>query len=574
MQSLVHQCVSSKIAAPSLFGAAILSIKSSIVSNYTVVNQPASFFSSDPPLDAPVTNLTFCNVTVEYTHPGQDDNINVFLWLPLSISENAFNDAIGDGHEMSAMSPQWNGVLLFHGGGGYSTCLPDLVSQNALTQGYAISRTDGGHVVVSVTDPASAAIDPSTALPDSWALISPGSVNYYALDNFATRSLNELSIISKQIVRSFYGRDAKHSYFQGCSTGGRQGLMLAQRYPSAYDGILVGAPAIYWPRIMVQSFEAQILMQYLNVYPRACEFDYITSKAIEACDELDGVKDNLISNKDGCRFDASTLLGNSTISCTTQYADVQVPITEYIDLSDAAVYIANYLWPGGKYAAQQRNAYIHTHSAPLSPVASTKCFHANNICIADPDTGVLAWIRLFLYKDPALTTQDILHRVTFDELDRLITQSEEEYNFFLSSSSPDLNQFYNNGGKIIAWHGLSDQGVMPGGTIQYYQSVLDYAKRSNSGIATNVSDFFRLFLAPGIQHCTGGEGILPINVLSSLRAWVENGTAPDTFKGESVAQYRDDGLTLRRRIRPWPQVAKYVGGDWTQEESYECAESF
>ncbi|KIW94148.1 uncharacterized protein Z519_05464 [Cladophialophora bantiana CBS 173.52] len=576
--NLTATCLSSPLPSPTLFGGEILNVTSSLVSNYTAQFwYPPNFFNSDPPLYGEAGNLFFCNVTVTYTHPGQDDSINVNLWLPLSVSDELYTDANGNRPDHcsvtnSGTSPFWNGILLSHGGGGFSTCLPGFVSHSALSQGYAISRTDGGHPGQSLTTPD----QPKT---ESWAMVSPGNVNLYLLQDFASTCLHDMAVISKSIVASFYGTAPKYSYFQGCSTGGRQGLMLAQRYPGDYDGILSAAPAIYWPKLIVMHYLAHMMMHSLQEYPPPCELEAITKAAIEECDELDGVKDGIISNEEKCEYDPFKLMGKE-IPCEMEYADddenedderrQQQANRTVIKVGYAGPHIAWHLWGGARGSIREPNWHPLTHSTPLTSFASTTCFRKNNTCVANPSRLMLDWIRLFLYKDPSLTAEDLAKRITLDELVRLFRQSDEEYHSFLSTSSPDLSAFHKRGGKMITWHGTSDEAIMPGQTVQYYEEALRFAA---SGISTDTKDFYRLFLAPGIQHCGSGEGALPIKVLPQLRKWVEEGVAPDVLEGESFG--RDHGDKIRRPLCMYPLVAKYKGhGDMRKAESFECAGSF
>jgi hypothetical protein len=189
---VASKCAAGALPTPSVLGASILSF-----------NAVESTLQS--------TSTGFCNVTLTYTHPGQNDLIKVWVGLPST----------------------WNGRFQGVGGGGWTTGFPSNMVQ-AILQGYAAVSTDGGHDGVGQT------------LADSWALNSPGNVDLYALQNFASVALNDMTVLGKQLTEAYYGKPISKSYWVGCSTGGRQGLMLAQRYPDAYDGILAQAPAVNW----------------------------------------------------------------------------------------------------------------------------------------------------------------------------------------------------------------------------------------------------------------------------------------------------------------------------------------
>lgn len=224
----MYTCKAAAIPLPELFGAEILSLSASTVTNYS-----ASLIQIDSHFPINVAGLNFCNVSVQYTHPGQNDRINVQVWLPLS---------------------QWNGRFMGTGGGGWATELGALSLSYAVSQGYSAVATDGGHVYDLTGD------------PTPWALTSPGNVNWALLQDFAAVALDDAATIGKAVTTTYYGSPPKYSYWNGCSTGGRQGLMMAQRYPSQYDGILAVAPAIDWPSFVVAQYWPQIVMNQLGLY--------------------------------------------------------------------------------------------------------------------------------------------------------------------------------------------------------------------------------------------------------------------------------------------------------------------
>ncbi|RYP62637.1 hypothetical protein DL771_009630 [Monosporascus sp. 5C6A] len=220
---------------PYVFGAEVLSIVTSLVTNYTMESDAALRFVHP---STTAENLTFCNVTVTYTHTGTNDRVNVETWLPVS---------------------DWNERLYAAGGGGFAAgrfFIPYTTMAGALTEGYATVTTDAG-----------LGVDAHTLDASSWALLSPGNIDLNLAYTFGSASLNEevrgktsmqirselfvdmkQAIIAKHLLKSFYGKGPVYSYWNGCSQGGRQGLMLAQRYPHAFDGIAAGAPALNLPQ--------------------------------------------------------------------------------------------------------------------------------------------------------------------------------------------------------------------------------------------------------------------------------------------------------------------------------------
>ena len=204
-------CVPSKFTFPEIPGAKLIDIAANEVHNY-------STYSILPGTDIPVTSpVDFCNATVTYTHPGWNDTINVSLWLPLA---------------------GWNGRLLAIGGAGFAASSGSLYQIAAVAKGFVAAATDSDHASgqEAVTD------------PSPWAVISPGNLNLPLIEDWASRTLGELSTIAKQATRDYYNRGPSFSYFTGCSGGGRQGLELAQTFPEAFDGILAAARRYTWIR--------------------------------------------------------------------------------------------------------------------------------------------------------------------------------------------------------------------------------------------------------------------------------------------------------------------------------------
>lgn len=274
-------CNAAAIPYPSLFGVEFLSLETTFVSNYSQ-DVPLGSYSNHGAVN--VTNVNFCNVTLTYTHPGQNDSINAQVWLP---------------------TDNWNGRLQAVGGGGWQAglFLPSFMSMSgAIGEGYSTISTDAGL---------------GTAVyPTDWALLSPGNVNLYLLQDLASVSLNDMAVIGKSISTSFYGQAPRYSYFSGCSQGGRQGLMLAQRYPDAFDGIAASSPAINWNGFVFSAYWPSFVMRSLGKFPPACEIDAITDAVIKACDGLDGVVDGIVADLDACSFDPMSVVGK-VIKCST-----------------------------------------------------------------------------------------------------------------------------------------------------------------------------------------------------------------------------------------------------------------
>ncbi|KAK1961553.1 tannase and feruloyl esterase [Colletotrichum sublineola] len=507
--SLSKSCVSS-VFSPSIFGAEILGLEASLVTNY-----------GGPAPTAGLEGPAFCNVTVTYTHPGQHDSIILETWLPVA----------------------WNQRLMAVGGGGYAAGRLDYgyeTMYGGIAQGYAAITTDAGLGYAQE--------------PSPWALNSPGNVNLYNLQNLGSVSLNDGTMIGRSLIKSFYGQEPTYSYWIGCSQGGRQGLILAQRYPDLYDGIVAGAPAastvltssMFWP---------QQIMNELGEYPYPCEFDAIVKAAISACDGLDGVVDGVISDADGClgAFDPFSVVGTSTACAQVDGAEKTV--------TEAAAVVANATWHGmvtadgeTKYPGLPPGADLSGNLLGLGGLAATVC--GEDGCAGAPSVLASSWIRLFLARNPAFEFAN-LTRKEFDTLVR----AGEQYSSLLESVDPDLRAFKAAGGKMVTYHGLADGTIPPAATENYYKAVSD--------ISPDVRDFYRYFEAPGLAHCFGGATSAPAGLFEQLRVWVENGTAPE-HTPVSVAV---GNATHERILCSYPQTATYSSdcGDASKAECWSCS---
>lgn len=226
-----QRCSASTFENLTLFGGEIINTTTQYYSNLTFGTafflQQINFY----PIN--ITGLDVCEVVVTYTHPGQNDTINAFLWLPRPDS--------------------WNGRFMGVGGGGWGTGQGNGTLARPAADGYAAVITDGGH-----------SMDTVESSPLFWGLTSPGNVNWPLLQDFASIALDDAATLGKGAVRAFYGRPQNYSYWSGCSTGGRQGHMMAQRYPDQYDGILATAPAFNWNEFLLAEYWPQLIMNEIG----------------------------------------------------------------------------------------------------------------------------------------------------------------------------------------------------------------------------------------------------------------------------------------------------------------------
>jgi feruloyl esterase len=446
----------------------------------------------------------FCRVTAVLTHPPAGDRIRVWIGLPTS---------------------SWNGRFEGVGGGGFSGGNPNGIT-GPVAQGYAAGSTDTGHEGGS----------------GSFALDVNGRLNWLLIRDNAYLGIHEMTLTGKALAEAFYGRPPSHSYFNGCSTGGRQGLSEAQRYPADYDGILSGAPAINWTRLHVEQMWGHVVMQQLKNFVPQCKFTAAQAAALAACDAADGVKDGVIENPRSCAYDPKELVGTST-SCG--------------DFTELDAEVIRRIWQGPRRVDGSFLWYGIQRGADFSGLTST----GGTPLSGRPNPITMEWWRYFLTKNPQwdwTVLTPALYEQYWD-------QSVEEFSAVLATDNPDLTAFRDRGGKIVLWHGWSDQLIYPEGTIDYYQRV-----QKQMGGAENTSKFARLFLAPGVAHCGGGSGPPPTGQFDAVVRWVEQGQAPEMLN----AVRRDaSGNTVRTRpLCQFPMVAKYRGtGSTDDAANFVCA---
>ncbi|KAL4950472.1 Tannase/feruloyl esterase [Aspergillus filifer] len=504
-------CSGLVISHPILPGASIDLLHAEIIPSASAYI-PESVYTNHGAVNA--SNVSFCAVSVAYTHTNQSDHVNTEVWLPL-----------GD---------EWNGRMMGIGGGGFYCGLYGanmLAMLAAVSEGYVAVATDCGHTALQT--------------PEDWLLESPGHVNYHLLEDFASVALNDAAIIGKDVTESFYGTRPQYSYFSGCSQGGRQGMMLAQRYPDAYNGISAAAPALNWARILVAGFFTQLAMNQLDSYPRWCELDYLTDATVSQCDGLDGVLDGIVSNIDACHLNPFDLVG----------ADVPCG-EEIVPLSESAAIVATAAWDGPSTADGASLWEGVNIVANLTDGMSSQCSPTGR-CTGLPVVYAADWIRLVVEKDPSFD----LDAITKVEYAQIFQASIEEYDSIIGTADPDLTEFSRCGGKLLTFHGQADQLVPSRNTRRYYE---DVASRDPS-----VREYYRLFEAPGLGHCWSPGGLYPSTIFDDLVAWVEEGRTPQTLP---VSFIDDNNIRHDRILCPYPERAVYDGhGDPTARGSYHCS---
>ncbi|KAK6821006.1 Tannase/feruloyl esterase [Apiospora arundinis] len=510
-------CAAASIPYPTnLPNAEFLSVEANLVTNYTV-EIPPGFENSHSAPYAPLPILNFCNVTLIYTHPGLGDKILTQVWLPLGDVDGG-----NAGHRRRR---------LLHG-------LLPLTQAHGVGEGYAVVTTDGGARGADWGDA-------------SYIVASPGNVDWTVVHNFGSVALHEAAVIGRAVTESFYRQKVRYAYFTGCSTGGRQAAMLAQRWPEDYDGYLAGAAALRCHDIVV-GLAPPALMTELSYTPPPCELRALRRLAMEACDSLDGVVDGLVSEPERCfeAFDPHTRVGESFVCEETG---------KTLQITKEAAKIAQLAWEGLRDVVEEDAEYGN------GAQGSSKLIWGGGVGHQAPITdSPFSW---------ALTTRPF--DVTGPEFQqhgpravaRIVRQARQWYTSALGTFDTDLSGLRESGGKMLMWHGMADEAIPLGNSREYYDAV---AARDPK----RVDGYLRYFEAPGIAHCGfGGEGngLWPVSMLEALRAWVEEGKAPEVVPAVSKTAHPETGVRTKRNLCRYPQKAKYDGvGNIADAASFKC----
>ena len=412
--------------------------------------------------------------------PTSDSEIRIEVWLPAS---------------------GWNGKLLANGNGGWSGSIrPDALGAG-LKRGYATAMTDTGHQGSSA----------------SFALGHPEK-----LTDFGYRAAHEMAVAAKAIVTAYYGRAPKLSYWNGCSAGGRQGLMEAQRFPEDFDGIIAGAPGLNWTGRAIQSMAiAQAVRQEEGSYLPPVKYAVLHQAVLEACDARDGAKDGVLEDPTRCRFDPKEIEcpGADGPGCLTK---AQVEAARSIYSPGVHARTKEVIFPG----------YERGSELGWATMAGPRPF----------GIGV-DFFRYVVFENPNWDYRSFHFDQDVDRAQKTAAT--------LNAMNPNLKPFLGRGGKLIQYHGWNDPQIAPGFSLRYYQSVLEAL-----GGAGKVQGSARLFLVPGMAHCGGGEGASRFDMLDALERWVEKGEAPDRIAASRVREGKEDRT---RPLCPYPQVAVYQG---------------
>ncbi len=436
----------------------------------------------------------FCRVVVRF-QPTPDSDIHAEIWLPLTT---------------------WNGKFLAVGSGGWGGSIDQQGLAEGLRRGYVTSATDDGH---------------------------RGSGGAFVLGHpqkfidFAYRAEHEMTVEAKVLIKTFYGRSPRYSYWQGCSGGGREGLLQAARYPEEFDGVIAGDPANV-RRNAWALWLANRTFKDADARIPATKYPLIHSAVLAACDARDGVKDGLIDDPSACQVDFHALLckaGDAPDCLTARQVESAQTIVTAPHLADGTKVFPR-LEPGTELQ------WARLTGGP------------------DPGELFLDQFRYLVYQDPNWDWR------TFD-LERDFVKANA-VNRDVVELNPHLEAFTQRGGKLLIYHGWADQQVAPGSSVEFYQSAAALSSKPD-----RVGDWMRLFMVPGMGHCSGGEGPDHFDTLPVIEQWVEHGKAPDQIVAAHLTQasLKQARVDRTRPLCPYPQRARYVGsGSIDAAENFKC----
>jgi feruloyl esterase len=430
----------------------------------------------------------------------------------------------------------WNRRFQMVGNGGTAGVLSIAAVDNGVSKGYATVSTDTGH---------DAAKEPLA----TFARRGPDNPNAdRKVIDFGYMAVHETAVLAKKIIKAYYGESPRYSYWVGCSTGGRQGMNEAQRFPEDFDGLVIGAPGLngtgsnmrrIWNAV-VQLGPGAIAVEKLPV---------LAAAVYKKCDGVDGLEDGLIDDPRKCAFDPARDLqrcaGDTDSATCFTGAQMEALKKIYRGVTNSS---GKVIFPGtplgAEIAAQGKSGWEQDIAGPSKVSLPRSESYMQN-----------------MYLDPAPGPSWKYAMYNFDtDPPKMLKPSAK-----INATNPDLRPLKQRGGKIIHYHGWADPMLTAFMSVDYYETALRTMGEKET------KEFYRLFLIPGMFHCSGGVGCGTVDWLTPMVDWVEKGTAPEKLIGAHVEQ----GVTKRTRpLCPYPQVARYKGaGSIDDAGNFNCVAS-
>jgi hypothetical protein len=507
------------LAAQALAGAKVTSAGIVAAGAFTPPPAASPWLVGDPSVYKGVP--AFCRVIAE-ARPSADSAIAIEVWLP---------------------ARGWNGRLQSHGNGGFAGEIGYRLMAASVAQGYATAETDTGHS--------------GSGTDARWALGHPEKVV-----DFGYRAIHEMTRTAKAAIEAFYGKPEAHSYFIGCSNGGRQALMEAQRFPGDYDGIVAGAPANYWTHLLTSAlWDAQATTRDDASYIPSTKLPAIARAINAACDAKDGVTDGILEDPRRCAFVPSALRCGDADSPTCLTAPQATALEKlYEGPRDSG---GHRIFPGFLPGAEEgEGGWGLWITGPA------------------PGQGLLFAFANGFFANMVYEKADWDYKTS--NLAEALQLAEQKTAAYLNANDPNLKPFKDRGGRLILYHGWNDPAISALNTVDYYERVLGTMPPGDA------SAFLRLYMAPGVQHCGDGPGAssfgqAPLrpsdprhSVTLALEQWVEGGPAPSAIVATRDAaalgaEPRSPATAMTRLLCPYPAVAVYRGtGDTNDAASFNC----
>jgi len=446
-----------------------------------------------------------------------------------------------DGHTASpgnevnfrlGLPERWNGKYYFVGVGGLGGSIGSLTK--GLERGYASASTDTGHV----------------SSDETWWGNRAKEIDY------GHRGTHVTAVAGKELTGAFYGQAPQHAYFDGCSNGGRQAMMEVQRYPSDFDGIIGGDPATGTPMQVGRVLVYQKMLSKAENFLTAEKIELLSKATLAACDKTDGLEDGLITDPRLCSFKPETLKCNGPDGPNCLNEGQLAVVKQIYDGAKVNGEVYSWGFPVGHEGSTSGwRAWISGPENPVPQEDGTLAYTGQRLPsgygLADSNMRFLALEN----DDPSFTWRVFKFPA---DLARMKTMSE-----ILSPLDADLRPYKSRGGKLLLYHGWSDPAISAYGTVAYYEKMAKIV-----GGQQDAESFAKLYLVPGMHHCTGGPGPNQFDMLTALENWVEKGQSPGPLR----ATHSENGAVTRSRpLCPHPQVARYTGsGSVDDAANFRC----
>ncbi|SER29517.1 tannase/feruloyl esterase family alpha/beta hydrolase [Sphingobium sp. YR768] len=533
--------------------------------------------STQPDIPIATANICMVKLLVGPGNPGPadapstSDGIGIEVWLPDSGNWNDRLHALGGGGWQGGPAAQPGAIASLQ------------AAEVAMREGAVSSTTDTGHNVMS----------------GSFAMLPDGSINSRLWNDFSSRAIHQQAVKSKALAALYYGKNPRYAYWDGGSTGGRQGLNLAQNHPDDFDGIIAMYPAINWTRFITSELYPQIVIQR-DLGGHALDkqkLDRVSNAAISACDTVGGQHLGYIIDPVRCHYDPTR---DASVICVDQGGKAPVPTC----LTVAEARAVNKIWYGmtsdgsapdpsidnGWHPDPQKLAALSQPRRWFGPARGTKLYldYPGFEGLANPDhpfsiaTHVVALemqdatIAEPNFQNLTANGQSKWKNLTFAQLSHAFDRGIALQSAFgnINTDNPDLSAFRKRGGKLLTWHGMADEVIAAQGTVHYYQSVAE-----ELGGIDQIRAFWRLFLVPGLGHGTpngtaNSKAVVPNfaegQFYSALTEWTEKAGKPPA---QMVLEAGDGASARQMPICSFPQTISYVKGDPKAAASYRCSGS-